>query len=40
MARKNFKEMHSIHNEGKPAVTEIFIRNLNNKNCKYTETLK
>ena len=35
MARKNAKETYSMHNEGKSAVAERFIRTLKNKIYKY-----
>ena len=35
MARKNAKEMYSMHNEGKSVVAERFIRTLKNKIYKY-----
>ena len=35
MARKNAKEIYSMHNEGKSLVAERFIRTLKNKIYKY-----
>ena len=33
--QNNRTEMHSTHNEGKPAVTERFIKTIKNKSYKY-----
>ena len=35
MVKKNDIEIHSLHNEGKSVVAELFIRTLKNKIYKY-----
>ena len=37
--KKNAIEMYSTHNEGKSAIAERFIRTLQNKICKYTNSV-
>ena len=39
MLEKNDIEMYSIHSKGKSVVTEIFVRTLTNKICKYMNSI-
>ena len=39
MLEKNDIEMYSMHSKGKSVVTEIFVRTLKNKICKYMNSI-
>ena len=39
MLEKNDIEIYSVHSEGKSVVTEIFVRTLKNKICKYMNSI-